>query len=895
MRKYRLSRPATILGAFLLAPLLAAFAVGGEARFEALCVGLRYPGTGMELNYTTNDVKAVSSALRGLSGFAERNCQVERLVDDEPDGAKPTAREIRSRLAAMAASAREGDRLVFYFSGHGLLVDGQAVLVCHGGRDMRDGSAHLYLSELKGILAGSRAESKLVIVDACHSGGKSGGGGLMTPDGVASAMASSGKAAGEDTVAWLVSCDASEQSWEDDDKRQGLFTRYFLEAVGDMAEVADTNYDGQLSVAEIHKYVTTGIGHYIYERSTVKRDRLWHSRRQTPSMGVGRRVMPGSEEMDRFRMFYYQPTDDSTEPQPSEYLGRHNETHGISWQNEKPDIQTIEASMQECLDEITIHIKRQKYNQAIESAGIAETVYQNNPHAHQSETAKKRYEEIVVYKGMASRLQMQEIIQGEFKQMRLRVDRIVWSPETAKALINGKWYSSGDRIDESARIEMVEENAVIVQFKGMRFKIPVEMTVPNARFPPESEDDSTNELTVLKNTVSGYDKHPPIAKAELERAIALDKSGRYVEAAEVYKAILYKYPNYPVGDAVWLRVGEILYRHGEYEDALAAYQKASTAATIRNSSLGDKIQYKMAWSIQRLAEAAEKQSLEDNDRQQREAARKMMWDRRLAAISAFETIVGRFPNSSLIGDACFRAAELRRRCGQDNSDSVKRYAWFETSSQRYRQAVEWSRPDVPYYAAAQYGNGLVLLLNGHSTVARDAFRKLLRDSDGPFVQDAYWGLGQANLNLGALGDATSAFEQALALDKTTETAVKSQFGLGLTTEMAGNNVKAIEVYLAVNTIYHDYPEWAAAALVRAARAALAEGMRERALEFLQEVRVKYSKMPAAEEATQLLDAIMALKEEGVLSNATDLGPVRVGEARAREFQGAIRFVAAPYQ
>lgn len=281
-----------------------------NGRFLALCIGLRYPGAPNELNFTTNDVRVVSDALVTISGFDRGQCRVDLLVDDDPAKVKPTSREIRRRLTEMAESAGGEDRLVFYFSGHGILEDGQAVLLCHGGWDARDGSRHLYLSEVREILSGSRAARKLVIVDACHSGGKSGTvNGGVTAEGVAMAMAAADKGSDAFPVAWLVSCDANEKSWEDDETGHGLFTRYFLEAVGSKAELADTNYDGQLSLAEIHKFITTGIGYFIYDKSIMKQNRIWRSRRQTPRMGLGKTILHDSADLNRFNMFYYKSGD----------------------------------------------------------------------------------------------------------------------------------------------------------------------------------------------------------------------------------------------------------------------------------------------------------------------------------------------------------------------------------------------------------------------------------------------------------------------------------------------------------------------------------------------------------------------------------------------------------
>ncbi|MDR1534382.1 MAG: tetratricopeptide repeat protein [Planctomycetota bacterium] len=335
------------------------------------------------------------------------------------------------------------------------------------------------------------------------------------------------------------------------------------------------------------------------------------------------------------------------------------------------------------------------------------------------------------------------------------------------------------------------------------------------------------------------------------RRLAGEVAGAEEEILADLRDLTDRYPDYRAADAAWLMTGELLYDRGDYQPALEAYRKALDLAVKNNSSLADKAQYRLAWSIQRLAEAAERDSLSRPDPEGREAARKDMWDKRVAAIDAFESIIGRHPRSDLLADACFRAAELRRRSGQDNSDPARRSAWFQSAVQRYRQSLERAAPDAGHRRAAEYGEGACLLLDNQPAAAREVFRKLLLNPDDPYVQEAYWGLGQASLDLGAHADAAAAFEQALALDKASEAAAKSRYGLGLAAALAGDRSRARFEFLSVETEYPQYPEWAAAALVRAARTALDDGLRDKAIGDLERTLARYPDTPAASEAREI--------------------------------------------
>ncbi|MDR3078054.1 MAG: tetratricopeptide repeat protein, partial [Planctomycetota bacterium] len=347
------------------------------------------------------------------------------------------------------------------------------------------------------------------------------------------------------------------------------------------------------------------------------------------------------------------------------------------------------------------------------------------------------------------------------------------------------------------------------------------------------------------------DRSQALAAEKAMLALAGEVTAAEEEILAELRDLTVRHPDYPVVDAAWLMTGEILYDRGDYPQAMDAYRKSLDLAAKRGSGLADKAQYRLAWSLQRLAEEAEAASLRDADPQKREAVRRDMWDKRVAAIDAFESLIGHYPQSDLVGDACFRAAELRRRSGQDNADPSRRSAWFQSAVQRYRQSRERSDREASYRQASEYGEGLCLLLDDKPAEAREIFRRLLLNPDGPYVQDSYWGLGQASLNLGAHADAAAAFEQALAADRSSETAAKSRYGLGLTAAMSGDRSAARLEFLAVETDYSHYPEWAAAALVRASRVALDDGLRDKAIEDLERVLARYPDTPAAAEARNL--------------------------------------------
>ena len=148
---------------------------------------------------------------------------------------------------------------------------------------------------------------------------------------------------------------------------------------------------------------------------------------------------------------------------------------------------TVQEQRQKCeewLERITEAIRDQHYTVAIEISTEAlneiDTWHAINP---EHEDLIRMVDEIRNYNRMAVTLKRNEDIKKEFLSLHLRVDGVVWSPTDSKAVINGKTYSAGEvLLDErkqgDLRIEMIEEQGVVFQFRGIRFHLPVEVYAP---------------------------------------------------------------------------------------------------------------------------------------------------------------------------------------------------------------------------------------------------------------------------------------------------------------------------------------------------------------------------------------------------------------------------------
>lgn len=149
--------------------------------------------------------------------------------------------EARERIAFFKKSPEIRTVLMFYFSGHS---DGEAIEL---------GNEKLAYARLKSLLAGTKADVRLVIVDACRSGA-----GLREKGGKPSTaftirLADTLQATGE---AFITSSAADEAALESSEVMGSYFTHNFISG---LRGAADTSGDKQVTLAEAY--------HYAYDRT----------------------------------------------------------------------------------------------------------------------------------------------------------------------------------------------------------------------------------------------------------------------------------------------------------------------------------------------------------------------------------------------------------------------------------------------------------------------------------------------------------------------------------------------------------------------------------------------------------------------------------------------------
>lgn len=208
--------------------LMLCLSLGIAARAETyvVCVGIAHyadPRAG-DLTQPETDAKAMAVF------FKRGTDNVITLT-----GKYATKAAILRSLRSQCGRTAPGDRIIFYFSGHGY----------PGGfcpYDMRDIGGGLTYDEVLAIINASRATDKLIFADACNSGAIRSNREQSAPD-------------PGNTLMFLSSRD-KEASIERQFIANGFFTKCLLRG---LRGAADSDRDKTITATEIFKYVKEGV------------------------------------------------------------------------------------------------------------------------------------------------------------------------------------------------------------------------------------------------------------------------------------------------------------------------------------------------------------------------------------------------------------------------------------------------------------------------------------------------------------------------------------------------------------------------------------------------------------------------------------------------------------
>ena len=219
----------------LLALLLVASAAAADPVRYALVVG-QNAGEGREetLRYAETDAQRMRDVLADLGGFLPEN--VVLLQSTNAEAMRSALIRLNERIRTSGGSSM----LVVFYSGH---ADATALHL---------GGTELALEQLEGLVRGSAASFRLLVVDACRSGALTRvKGGTQVP---AAPIELAERLPADGMVFWT-SSSANEDAQESDEIGGSFFTHYL---VSGLVGAADDDKDGTVTLEEAYRHAYEG-------------------------------------------------------------------------------------------------------------------------------------------------------------------------------------------------------------------------------------------------------------------------------------------------------------------------------------------------------------------------------------------------------------------------------------------------------------------------------------------------------------------------------------------------------------------------------------------------------------------------------------------------------------
>lgn len=215
-----------------------------------------------DLQFAHKDAQAFEEFLLSDAGGKVPRVNVETFLNENA-----TRNNVADAISIIARKAKSGDRVYFFFAGHGDMEDltqiENGLLLLYNSPNgnyfgMKDDV--LEILDLKRYLSplSEKGVEMIFIVDACHSGNLNGG--IKGIERTASALASSW---GKEYK--ILSCQPNQLSLESTEwgGGRGLFSLHLEEG---MKGLADRNNDSKVSFSELERYIKDNVETYSEEK-----------------------------------------------------------------------------------------------------------------------------------------------------------------------------------------------------------------------------------------------------------------------------------------------------------------------------------------------------------------------------------------------------------------------------------------------------------------------------------------------------------------------------------------------------------------------------------------------------------------------------------------------------
>jgi uncharacterized caspase-like protein len=238
-----------ILAAACIFPAACAQEVNLPAQY-ALVYGSDYQGSvvGPPLGFPDDDAGAIADILD------RKGYNVQKRIN-----AAATSAQLETDIGSLSGMAEKDSMFLFYFSGHGHSLGGSEYIVFYDGVLVSD-------NELMRIISRVPSRQKVVIIDACYSGGFIGDSPGVDTEG-SSPVSSAAEAFSKyfanirgGDIAYteaivLTAAGARELSWETGGYNHGVFTYFLLQT----PRKADANNDGFVTASEAYYFAKNAV------------------------------------------------------------------------------------------------------------------------------------------------------------------------------------------------------------------------------------------------------------------------------------------------------------------------------------------------------------------------------------------------------------------------------------------------------------------------------------------------------------------------------------------------------------------------------------------------------------------------------------------------------------
>lgn len=225
--------------------------LSGPRKVWAVVVGVAAYNHMPALRYTDDDAYRFYAFLRSVEGGGLREEQVRILVDEEA-----TRENIIKTVKHLFGQAAPEDLVLFYFSGHG--IKGAFLPIDFDGYNNK-----LFYDELGTLIAESPATSRIILADACHSGGLFTDRSLQPTEEVVTFYEP--LVSHSQGTAILMSSKSEETSLESAGLRQGVFSHFLMRG---LSGEANTNNNNLVTMQELYDYIYVQVRAYTGMRQS---------------------------------------------------------------------------------------------------------------------------------------------------------------------------------------------------------------------------------------------------------------------------------------------------------------------------------------------------------------------------------------------------------------------------------------------------------------------------------------------------------------------------------------------------------------------------------------------------------------------------------------------------